>query len=350
MNITVRTIADLVQGEIVGDPETILTGPGKIEDAPPGSITFLANEKYAHHLSSSKAAAVLVSRQFVPESASHPVLIKVDNVYLALSLLLRNFDGGLSFEKKVSDKASVSDTAKIGADVSIGEFTVVKQGVVIEEGSVVYGQVYIGDNVKIGKNTKIYPGVRIYHNCVIGDHCVIHANSVIGSDGFGFAHDENGNYSKIPQIGNVVIEDNVEIGANTVIDRATMGSTVIKSGVKLDNLIQIAHNVVIGEHTVIAAQTGIAGSTKVGKRCMIGGQVGIVGHLSVADGAMIQAQSGVASEVKEPGSKLYGSPAIEYSSFLRSYAHFKKLPDIAQRIRDLEKEIELLKKQIIQSS
>lgn len=343
MQITVQHIAALVQGEVVGDPETIIRGPGKIEDGKPGTITFLANEKYEQYIYDSNASAVLVSRSFRPSREVKPVLIKVDNVYASLSVLLARFDVALSNDEGIADTAVVDRQAKLGYNVSVGNHCIIRKNVRIGDNSIIHGQVFIGDDVTIGTNAKIYPGVKIYHGCVIGDNCTIHANSVIGSDGFGFAHDKDGKYSKIPQIGNVVIEDDVEIGANTVIDRATMGSTIIRKGVKLDNLIQVAHNVEIGKDTVIAALVGISGSVKIGERCMIGGQVGFAGHLHIADGTMIAAQAGIMSAVTTPDSKIAGTPAIDYSTYLKSYAYFRKLPDLAHQIRLLEKELDKLK-------
>jgi UDP-3-O-[3-hydroxymyristoyl] glucosamine N-acyltransferase len=259
-------------------------------------------------------------------------------VYAAIAVLLGHFGDKLNSESfTVSEKASIHPSAIVGERCAIGEFTVIGENVSIGAGSHIHPQVFIGKNVKIGEGVTLYPGVRIYADSIIGNNCTLHANVVIGSDGFGFAPQEDGSFSKVPQIGNVLIEDNVEIGSNTTIDRATMGSTIIRSGVKLDNLIQIAHNVEIGKNTVVAAQTGIAGSTKIGENCMIGGQVGIVGHIRIADRTRIQAQSGVSAAVTEPGTALYGSPAFNYSAFLRSFAVFKRLPELLQRISDLEK-------------
>ncbi|MBK9254933.1 MAG: UDP-3-O-(3-hydroxymyristoyl)glucosamine N-acyltransferase [Saprospiraceae bacterium] len=343
MQINVRQIAELVNGEIQGDPEILLYGPGKIDEGKPGTITFLANDKYEHFIYDSNASAVLVNKSFRPVKPVKPTLIFVENVYTALSVLLTKFDIGLAKDSGTASTAVIDNTSIIGQNVSIGHHCIIRKNVEIGDNAIIYGQVFVGDGVRIGKNTKIYPGVKIYHHCVIGDNCVIHANAVIGSDGFGFANNAAGEYQKIPQVGNVILENNVEIGANTVIDRATMGSTLISQGVKLDNLIQIAHNVVIGKNTVIAAQTGIAGSTTIGANCMIGGQVGIVGHIHIADGAMIQAQSGISSSVNNENAKLYGSPAIEYSNYLKSYAYFKKLPDLAYQIRMLENEIDKLR-------
>jgi UDP-3-O-[3-hydroxymyristoyl] glucosamine N-acyltransferase len=341
MQFTLKQIASLVQGRVDGDPEMFITGPAKIEEADSGQITFLGNEKYEHYIYGSKATAIIVDESFQPKHKITSALIRVPNVYQALAILMNHFQSNISSEPVVSGLASVSENAVIGTGTSIGDFCIVKKGVSIGKNCILYGQNFIGDNVTIGDNSIIYPGVKIYHNCEIGSNCIIHANSVIGSDGFGFAVDEHGKFSKIPQTGNVKIMDHVEIGANSVIDRASMGSTLIENGVKLDNLIQIAHNVTIGAHSVIAAQTGISGSTKIGSKCMIGGQVGIVGHIEIAEGTQIQAQSGVASSVKEKNSKLYGYPALDYSQYLRSYAIFKKLPDMANQLRMLKEKLDM---------
>ncbi len=343
MQITAQIIADILNGELIGDPKSVITGPGKIEKAEAGQITFLGNLKYKEYIYDTHASVVLVDRDFLAEKPIAATLIKVDNVYNALAILMEKFNTTLSVYDGISSTSAIDASAIIGNDVKIDDYVIIKKNVKIGDKTILYGHVFIGDNVKIGQNTIIYPGVKIYHNCIIGDNCIIQANSVIGSDGFGFATDEKGNFKKIPQTGNVIVENNVEIGSNTVIDRASMGSTIIQNGAKLDNLIQIAHNVTIGRNTAMAAQAGIAGSTQIGNNCMIGGQVGIVGHLKIADGTMIQAQSGIASSVKTPQSKLYGTPAIDYSNYLKSYAYFKKLPDLAHQMRQLQIEIDKLK-------
>jgi len=261
----------------------------------------------------------------------------VDNVYRALAEILTLFDSREEVEPGVNPMAFVDTTAEIHETAHVSAFSIVEENVRVDEGTQLLGQVYLGKNVTIGKNCLLYPGVKIYKDCHIADNVVLHANVVIGSDGFGFAPQADGSFVKIPQIGNVVIEDNVEIGANTVVDRATMGSTLIKKGVKLDNLVQIAHNVEIGSNTVIAAQAGVAGSSKVGAQCQIGGQVGVVGHLTLADRTMIQGQSGVTKSTRKPGTKLYGTPAIDYNNYLKSFAIYKNLPDLQARISNLEK-------------
>lgn len=342
MKITTQDICDIVQGELVGDPDVIIEGPSKIEEGKKGTISFLANPKYNTFAYSTKASALLVSKDFVPTQEIKPILIKVDNVYSSLSKLLSSFNHVFANEG-IASTAVIKDHCVIPTSASIGEYTVISKNVEIGENSFIADQVFIGQGVKIGRNAIIYPGVKIYHRCEIGNNVIIHSNAIIGSDGFGFVPNKAGKYEKIPQVGNVLIENDVEIGANTTIDRATMGSTKLCSGVKLDNLIQIAHNVVVGENTVIAAQTGIAGSTKVGKNCQIGGQVGIAGHLVVPDGMKIQGQSGITSSNYKEGQQVYGTPAISYRDFLKSYAHFKTLPDLADEVRLLKEEIEALK-------
>ncbi len=343
MQVTAIQIASLIGGKVIGDPETLVSGPSKIEEGQPGTITFLANPKYVSYIYDTKASIVLVSNDFIPERAVTTTMISVDNVYNALSILLSQFNSGISVFDGIAGSAVIDPSATISENVRIDDHVIIKKNVKIGKNTTIYGQVFIGDNVSIGENVTLYPGVKVYHNCEIGNNCILHSNTVIGSDGFGFARDEEGNYKKIAQTGNVVVEEDVEIGSNTVIDRATMGSTRICKGVKLDNLIQIAHNVTIGNNTAIAAQTGIAGSTKIGANCLIGGQVGIVGHIEIADGTMIQAQSGISSSIKNENAKLYGSPAIEYSNYLKSYAYFRKLPDMAQQIRKLEQELDKMR-------
>jgi UDP-3-O-[3-hydroxymyristoyl] glucosamine N-acyltransferase len=336
MMVSAAQIASFIGGRVSGNPEICISGPGRIEDATRDHITFLANPKYRDFIYSTRASIVIVGNDFIPERAIEPTLIYVDNVYAALSLLMEKFNTGLAIEQRISQSAVIHPSAVIAPGVCIDHFSIINSDVSIGSNTKIYGQVFIGNNTVIGENCTLYPGVKIYHGCKIGNNCVIHANVVIGSDGFGFAKHEDGSYKKIPQTGNVVIEDDVEIGSNTVIDRASIGSTLIHKGVKLDNLIQIAHNVSIGERTAIAAQSGVAGSTNIGSDCVVGGQVGIVGHLSIANKTMIQAQSGVASSVKEDGRKLYGYPAMDYTGYLKSYALFRKLPTV---IKDLQESI-----------
>jgi UDP-3-O-[3-hydroxymyristoyl] glucosamine N-acyltransferase len=340
MQITAQALAALVSGEIDGDPNVSVSAPSKIEEAQEGTITFLANPKYENYLYTTNASIVLVNRSFVPKQEVKATLVKVDDVYATLSLLLSQFGNGMKVEPGISEQSSISKSAQIADNVSVGPFVVVAANVSIGSGTEIYSNVYLGPNVVVGNNVVIYPGVKIYSNCKIGDNCILHSNAVIGSDGFGFRKNDKGQYEKLEQIGNVVLESDVEIGANTAIDRATMGSTIIRKGTKLDNLIQIAHNVEIGENTAIAAQTGIAGSTKIGERVLIGGQVGITGHIEVANDVSIQGGSGISSSVKEEGAKLYGYPAFEYVQYLRSYNVFKKLPDLLKRLEYLEKKLE----------
>lgn len=339
MQLSAQEIAKILDGSVEGDPEVSVSRPSKIEEGGEGTITFLANPKYEEFAYTTTASVLLVNRSFEPKKQIGATLIRVDDVYSALSTLLENFGGQLDMNAGVSEYASVSASAELGEGVAVGMFSIIEANVKIGTGCKIAAQVFIGKNVQLGKNVTVYPGARILHDSVIGDNCTIHPNVVIGSDGFGFAPQDNGTYKKIPQTGNVIIENDVEIGSNTTIDRATMGSTIIRSGVKLDNLIQVAHNVEIGENTVVAAQTGIAGSTKIGKNCRIGGQVGFAGHLNIADGTQIQAQSGIASHVKEPNTALFGYPAIGYRDYVRSYAVFKKLPDLYRRIAELERQI-----------
>lgn len=340
MQLSAKELASLLNGQVEGDPEVLVNRPSKIEEGGVGSISFLGNERYEVYTYTTDASIILVSEHFKPRQAIKSTLIRVDNVYKAFALLLEKFGQQTNPEAGISPQANISPLAKLGKDLFIGSASVIEDGACIGDFCLIYPQTYIGKNVTIGNHVILYPGVRIYPDCVIGDHCIIHANTVIGSDGFGFAPQSDSLYKKISQIGNVVIEEQVEIGANSVIDRATIGSTIIRAGVKLDNLIQVGHNVEIGENTVIAAQTGIAGSTKIGKNCLIGGQVGFAGHLKIADGTRIQAQSGIASNVDEPNTMLFGYPAFAYRDYIRSYSVFRQLPDLYKRLHKLEKQLE----------
>lgn len=343
MQVTAKTICELLGGTLEGDPDVLIHGPSKIEEGQPGTISFLANPKYEAYAYTTKASALLVARDFAPSAPIAATLIRVDNVYESIGLLINQYAGQEKAESGISDLAMVSPEASVAEDAYVGPYAVIEAGAVVGSGARIYPQVYLGNNVRVGDRTILYPGVRIYKDCQIGSGCILHANAVIGSDGFGFSKDDNGHYQKIQQIGNVIIEDQVEIGANTVIDRAVMGSTIIRTGCKLDNLIQVAHNVEIGAHSAIAAQVGIAGSTKLGEHLMVGGQAGIVGHIHIASGTQIQAQSGVATTVKEENSRLYGTPALDYTNYLRSYAAFKNLPETLKKLRALEQEIKALK-------
>jgi UDP-3-O-[3-hydroxymyristoyl] glucosamine N-acyltransferase len=345
MEFDAATIARFLQGEIEGDPGTTVNTIAKIEEGHPGALSFLANPKYEQFLYTTGSSIVLVNKSFVPSARVEATMIRVEDAYEAFASLLRLVDQARPRKKGIHPTAVIEKSASVGADIYIGPYAYIGENSSVGEGSLVYPHVFIGDNAKVGKNCTINPGVKIYHDCIIGNNCVIHAGSVIGSDGFGFAPQSESEFMKIPQLGNVVLEDNVEIGANVAIDRATMGSTIIRKGVKLDNLIQIAHNVEIGENTVMAGQTGIAGSTKVGKNCMFAGQVGIAGHLKIADGVKIGAQSGIHSDVKQENSVLLGYPAIDHRDFARSSIVFKQLPEMSRKLRELERQLELLRKQ-----
>ena len=344
MQFTAQQIATLVQGRLEGNPEAKVTNVAKIEEADHGSLSFIANPKYEEFIYTSQAAIVIVNESFVIERAVNPTLIRVKDAYDAFAQLLEKYNEIISGAGKtgIEQPSYISPTAKLGKDVYVGAFSYIGENAVIGDGVKIYPGCYIGNNVVVGEQSKIYAGVKVYDECRLGCCVVIHSGTVVGGDGFGFAPQHDGTYRKIPQIGNVVIEDDVEIGANTTIDRATMGSTVIKKGVKLDNLIQIAHNVEIGENTVIAAQTGVSGSTKVGRNCVIGGQVGIVGHIHIADGTKINAQSGLSKSISNPYTVLNGSPAFEYKSSLKSQAIFRNLPELQQRLMKLEETVQEL--------
>lgn len=339
MEVSVRVLASLLNGEIEGNPEVIINRPSRIEEGGEGSVSFLGNPKYEHYVYSTTASALLVDRGFEPREPVRATLIRVDDVYAAVGFLLEKFNQAKAVQASISDKAQVDPAAHIGKHVFIGPFAVIEAGAWIGDGCQIGAQVYVGRNAVVGDETRLYPGVRILDDCQIGRRCILHANAVVGADGFGFAPQADGPFKKIPQIGNVILEDDVEIGANTTIDRASIGSTILRRGVKLDNLIQVAHNVEIGENTVIAALTGISGSVKIGKNCMIGGQVGFSGHIQVADGTKIQAQTGVASHVKEPGTALCGTPAIGYTQYIKAYSVFKQLPDLYKRFHIIEQRI-----------
>jgi UDP-3-O-[3-hydroxymyristoyl] glucosamine N-acyltransferase len=336
MKITAFELAHILNGSLEGDPSVSVTQAGKIESGKAGEICFLGNDQYEPYAYTTQASILLVNKTFSPKKEIAATLIRVENVYASLAFLLEKFGKApLPTTAIISDKASVPPSVFLGKNVSIGDFTVVGQDCKIGENSLIYPQVSIGENVSLGVDCILYSGVKIYANTQIGSRCILHAGCVIGSDGFGFAPQADGTYKKIHHIGHVVIEDDVEIGANTTLDRGSIGATIIRKGVKLDNLIQIAHNVEIGENTVIAAQTGIAGSTKIGKNCRIGGQVGIAGHLTIGDNVQIQAQTGVGSDIAS-GKKLYGSPALGYTEYLRAYSVFKNLPDLVKRVKKLE--------------
>lgn len=339
MQVTAKAIADILNGTIEGNPDVAVHAPSKIEEGKKGTICFLANSKYEPYAYTTEASVLLVSNDFQPTQAISATLIRVENVYASVAILLKQFGQQKTKIKGISEQSAIDETASIGTGTSIGAFTVVEQDAIIGKNCTIYPQVYIGKGVKIGDNVTLYSGVRVQYNCEIGNDCILHSNVVIGADGFGFAPQEDGSYQKIEQIGNVVIENNVEIGANTTIDRATLGSTIIQSGTKLDNLIMVAHNVEIGKNTVVAAQAGFAGSTKIGDQVLVGGQAGFAGHMNIANGTKIQAQSGVTKSIKKENQAIYGSPAINYSNYIRSYAAFKNLPALVKRIHELEKKL-----------
>ncbi|NUQ24189.1 MAG: UDP-3-O-(3-hydroxymyristoyl)glucosamine N-acyltransferase [Saprospiraceae bacterium] len=336
MQLSARELAAILNGSIEGDPDVKVNRPSKIEEGGEGSISFLGNPKYEDYVYQSTSSVLLVHRSFEPRQAVNATLIKVDDVYASVAILLEQFGKSTTRNTGISSQAFIHPSAVLAEEVTIEPFAVVEANAHIGKGSYIGPQVYIGQDVQVGNNTIIYAGVRIMQKTEIGDNCIIHPNVVIGSDGFGFAPNAEGIYQKIQHVGNVIIEDNVEIGANTTVDRATMGSTIIRQGAKLDNLIQVGHNVEIGENTVIAALVGIAGSTKIGKSCRIGGQVGFAGHLSVADGTQIGGQTGVMSTIKTPNANWVGTPAIPYKDYFRSFALFRQLPEIYQRLNELE--------------
>ena len=341
MNIdfTVKKIAKIFNGKIIGDNEVTIKGIGTIENANKGDITFLSNAKYINYLDKTNASAVIIDNSLTIPKKYKPTLIKVTNAYESFAILLTEINKANTLVKKGIEKLSyISKNSKINKNCYVGAFSYIDENVVLNEKVKIFPNCYVGKNTSIGSNTIIYSGVKIYPNTVIGNNCTIHSNSVIGSDGFGFAPQENEEFITIPQIGNVIIKDNVSIGSNTVIDKATIESTIINKGVKLDNLIQIGHNVEIGENTVIAAQSGISGSTKVGKNSILGGQVGVVGHLKLGDFSKYAAQTGVSKNTKN-NQTVIGSPAMPKDQFIKSYIIFKKLPSIVKQIEELEKKL-----------
>ncbi|MBN9483749.1 MAG: UDP-3-O-(3-hydroxymyristoyl)glucosamine N-acyltransferase [Bacteroidetes bacterium 43-93] len=338
MQFTALQIATLIKGKIEGDPDAKVSHVAKIEEAGAGSLSFIANPKYEEYLYTTNASIIIVNDTLEVLEQVKPTLIRVKDAYSGFASLLEKYNEIISRKGRngIEQPSFVSKSASIGKDVYIGAFTYIGENVIIGDNVKIYPGCYIGDNVVVNEDSQLFAGVKIYDGCSIGSRVILHSGAVIGGDGFGFAPQKDGTYRKVPQIGNVIIEDDVEIGANTTIDRATMGSTHIRKGVKLDNLIQIAHNAEIGENTVIAAQTGVSGSTKLGKNCIVGGQVGIVGHIQLADGTRINAQSGLSKSVNEPNQALTGSPAFDYKSSLRSQAIFRNLPELQQRIYKLE--------------
>jgi len=336
MKFTAEQIAGILEGEVIGNPEAEVFKLSKIEEGTDGSLTFLANPKYLNYIYSTKASVTIVNTSFVAEAPISTTLIKVEDAYGAFSKILAFYDQVKHNKSGIEQPSVISENVKYGDNFYLGSFGYIGNNVIIGDNVKIYPNSFIGDNVEIGNNVIIFAGVRIYSDIKIGNFCNIHSGSIIGADGFGFAPNEDGTYNKIPQIGNVIIEDNVDIGAATTIDRATMGSTIIRKGVKLDNQIQIAHNVEIGENTVIAAQTGIAGSTKIGHNCIIGGQVGISGHLKIGNNVRVQAQSGIAKNIKDD-EIIQGTPAFSYTDYTKSYVHFKNLPKIIAELEELKK-------------
>lgn len=337
MEFTVRQIAALIDGQTQGDDSLSISQLAKIEEGKPGSISFLSNLKYEHHLYTTQASAVIVDRSFEPKKQVAATLIFVENSYSAFTRLLEEYHRQVSFSRiGVEQPSYLSEGSVVGEEVYRGAFSYIGRNCRIGHNVKIYPHVYIGDNVQIGDNSILYPGVRVLTNCLIGHDCTIHPNAVIGSDGFGFAPQPDGTYKTIPQLGNVILEDYVSVGANTTIDCATMGSTIIRRGAKLDNLIQVGHNVEVGRNTVIAAQTGISGSTKIGENCIIGGQVGIGGHIEIADHTRVGAQSGLGKTIKEPGRSVNGTPPQELSESMRSMVLVRKLPELEKRVRTLE--------------
>ncbi|MGE4567901.1 MAG: UDP-3-O-(3-hydroxymyristoyl)glucosamine N-acyltransferase [Bacteroidales bacterium] len=340
MEFTAKMIADVLQGEVEGNPQTAVSGISKIEEGKPGTLCFLSNPKYEKYLYSTGASIVLVSKRLLLTAPVSATLIRVDDPYQSLAVLLELYESAKPRETGIDRQVSIAESAQIGENPYIGAFAYIGKNVRIGNNVRIFPQVFLGDGVEIGNDSTLYAGVKVYAGCRIGNGCIIHAGAVIGADGFGFAP-HNGVYKKIPQIGNVVIEDQVEIGANTCIDRATMGSTRIRKGTKLDNLIQIAHNVEVGEHTVIASQTGISGSTRIGSHCMFGGQVGVAGHAVVGDNVKVGAQSGIMGNVQS-GEDIMGSPAFKLRDYLRAAALFRHLPDFRTRLDAIEKQIKKL--------
>jgi len=346
MQFSASQIATLINGKVEGNPSAAVSSFGKIEEACEGQLAFLANPKYEDFLYSTSASIIIVNESQQLKQSLSATLIRVPDAYTAFATLLGIYQKMATQQLiGIQEPIYLSKTATVGQQVFLGAFVYAGENVVIGNNAKIFPQVYLGNNVTIGDNTILHPGVKIYHDCKIGSNVIIHAGTIIGSDGFGFAPQADGSFQKVPQIGNVIVHDGVEIGANAVIDRATIGSTIIKSGAKLDNLVQIAHNVEVGINTVIAAQVGVSGSTKIGNNVMIGGQAGIVGHIKIADGSKINAQSGVSKSIKNPNSAVTGSPAYEYTSALRSQAVSRNLPELEKRIKELEKIVETLMKE-----
>ncbi len=340
MEFTINQIAFILQGKVEGDGEEKVKTISKIQDGKKGTITFLSNPKYEEYIYSTEASAVIVKSDFVPEQSVQATLIRVEDPYIGFTRLLEEYDKLRSYSKKgVEDPSYISSNTKVGEDIYRGAFSYIGSNVKIGNNVKIHPHTYIGENVQIGNNCIFYSGAKIYAETIIGDNCIIHSGAVIGSDGFGFAPQADDTYKKIPQLGNVVIRNNVEIGANTVVDCATLGSTIIDEGVKLDNLVQIAHNVEIGANTVIASQSGISGSSKFGRNCVVAGQVGVVGHVEIGDRVTLAAKTGLSKSVKKEGSIKFGYPAMDHRDYLKSHAIFRNLPELRERVNELEKKV-----------
>ena len=339
MIFTAQQIAEALNGVVEGDPSTEVTSLSKIEEGKKGTLTFLANPKYTQYIYQTQASIIIVNEDFTPEKKIPATLIKVKDAYSAFAQLLELYQQTKGKRSGISDRAYIAPSATIGKDVYIGEFVSVGENTIIGDNTSLFPHTTIGNNCRIGNSTTLFADVKIYDECIIGNECTLHAGIVIGADGFGFAQQQDKNYRKVPQIGNVIIEDNVDIGANTCIDRATLGSTIIRKGAIIDNLVQIAHNVEIGENTAVAAQTGISGSTKFGKNCILAGQTGFAGHLNIANGTIITAQSGVGRNIKEENTIYEGSPAFRHKDFQKSYIYFRRLSELVKRIDELEQKL-----------
>ncbi len=346
MEFTAQQIADFLGGEIQGNPSVKVSDFSKIEEGKPGTLSFLSNPKYSQYIYESQASIILVNKTFQPEKEVSSTLIRVEDAYQSLAKLMSLVDQTKPKKTGISPLAFISESAEIAENAYVAPFVYIGEKVKIGKNSSVHANCSIEDGAKIGENVTLYSGVKVYFDCIIGNNCTLHSGSVIGSDGFGFAPTDDGSYNKIPQMGNVILEDNVEIGANSIVDRATLGSTIIRKGVKIDNLVQIAHNVEVGENTVIAAQTGISGSTKLGKHCVLAGQVGLAGHLQIADGTIFGAQTGVPNSVKIPNQVLQGYPAIPVMNFHKSAIVHKNLPELQKLVYAMQKRIEELEKKI----
>lgn len=346
MEFSAEQIAGILHGEVVGDPNALVAGLAKIEEGQPGTLSFLSNPKYEEYIYTTNSSICIVNKTFDPNKPlpATLTLVKVEDAYSCFAKLLEVYSQMSKKQPKIETPSFISENAQIGDDLYLGAFAYIGENAKIGNNVSIYPNVYIGENVEIGNGCVIHPGASIYAECKIGNNCIIHAGVVIGADGFGFAPDQNGEYQKVPQIGNVILEDNVEVGSNSTIDRATMGSTIIRKGVKIDNLCQIAHNVEIGKNTAMAAQVGIAGSAKIGENVMIGGQAGISGHLNIADGTRIVAQSGIPSSVKKAAT-LMGSPGIPLEDYKKSYFGFRKLPFILTKLNELDKKLKELTKE-----